>query len=282
MNIKLTHTQTVMLQKFKDQLHNCDLRIKKDAYTSENPFANGSNNEIYSYGAYKVVRITKHILYEEDYSNTLGEAECFLKMETLGIGPRIYEILFTTSRNMIIIMEKFDGTISKIESEKKTANLSELTMKMIKTLAQHDILFFDIKPCNLLYKKIGKSIILKFTDFDPNWFYDYKQFPNKAKKSIKMLGMRCKFDRIPFLINIMVTVFCLCPGSFYLQFTNTENWGIIECEQILSMYKLCDDFKTIFDHYFPSYKDYYLEDENIHNNFKNVMTLVNQKLNEEA
>jgi serine/threonine protein kinase len=270
-----------MLKKFKDQLFNCELRVKKNKYVSGTPFSDGSQNEVYKYELFKVARVTKHVQYEDDYNNMLKEAECFLKMETLGIGPHIYEILFTSSQHMIIIMEKFDGSVSKIKSENKTLKLAEMTMKMIKTLAQHDILFFDIKPGNLLYKEIGNSIILKLTDFGPEWFYGYKQFPKKVKKSMKMLGMHCKSDRIPFLINMMITIFCLCPGSFYLQLHNTSNWGIVECEQILFMYKLCYDFKIIFDNYFAAYDNYYLQDTNVQNNFKDVITTVNQKLKDD-
>lgn len=277
MNIKLTHTHTAMLKTFKDQLFNCDIRVKKNTYVLGKPFACGSSNEVYDYGEFKVARVTKYCYFEDKFQLLLKEAEYFLKMETLGIGPHIYEILFTTSMRMIIIMEKFDGTISKLKTEDKTSKLAKITRKIIKKLAQHDILFFDIKPANLLYKKSGNSIILKLTDFGPEWFYDYKQFPNKIKKSMKMLGMCCKFDRISFLIKMMTTIFCLCPGSFYLQVYTAHDWGIIECEEILFMYKNCSDFKIVFDNYFASYNDYYLQDDNVQNNFKNIINIVNEK-----
>lgn len=270
MNIKLLEKHHNILNEFKRQCFNCDFRKDDIVYTSQNIIAEGRNNIVYNYHTDKVARLTKNIHYSNEYSSLLEEAINFLKMDALGIGPDIYEISFTKKRYFVVVMEKFDGDLKEINSEFNTIILSKKIMNIVKTLAKNDIVFFDIKPRNILYKKIGNLIILKLTDFDPHWFCNYKNLSNKVKKFMKMSGMHNNFDRYQFLINIMLTLFCLNPITIHLQNIYTKNWSIIEFQHISSMYNICPIFKIVFNNYFDYHHEYYMK-VNGENNYKNII-----------
>jgi len=182
-------------------------------YKTEDEIGHGTFNTVHKYGENAVIRVSNKFMCPED---ALYAGNTYHTMSLLEVGPKIYELHYTSNNRLVIIMERFDNNCYQLDNHIRQNYKQEITeqvRKMIKTMSDIELLFIDIKPGNLLYKISNDKIILRFTDFDKAHCHFYCSLPDEFKSIVPNNDTRKKL-----LKNIMTLIFCLTPSSSYLHF----------------------------------------------------------------
>jgi hypothetical protein len=102
----------------------------------------------------------------------VNEAEIHMSvvMGAWGIGPKVYHHDKTS-----MILESFDGDLHTLikQSETVPENVERQVLALVRRLANRRILALDMKPQNVVYRRIvtGGRLVVRLIDFDPLFFF---------------------------------------------------------------------------------------------------------------
>jgi hypothetical protein len=134
----------------------------------------GSFGKVYSgTGIYRnnKVNVAIKVIKNVDLDDIFEEVELSYYMSEVGLGPKVYDAFFIKrggTYTQYLIMEPFDGDVfnalqsTVITKKSKEKIILEMTKILRKQLFTYNMLCYDLKPENYVYKKDGTVRMIDF------------------------------------------------------------------------------------------------------------------------
>jgi hypothetical protein len=226
---------------------------------------NGSTcNEM---GEEVLVRMSKDKITSADEIKELKQSvNNILFMAETNIGPKIYDIQYTTEQHIIYVMEKFqmdlDAYIKQIHSNVMDTNtynkisdtLAFQTNKILKIMASRDLVCIDIKPLNVVLNVENELPDIRFIDVDADWCSKKDKLTVGINSLLKIMGYTQQ-DRLDLIYKIMLVLFAnhLQELSFnYMHQIVESNVKEHDTKIIIEAINQSLELQMIFKHYFKS------------------------------
>jgi hypothetical protein len=164
-----------------------------------------------------LVRTSKTAVAREDMMEMTKSVENALFMSEYKLGPKIYDVQYTSDGKVSYIMELFDMDLHGYIEYLNTQPIDDLAQKIhealvtqtqyiLKTMIKYDLSCIDIKPGNAVIKVVNKIPVLRFIDVDADYCKEINQMVGPIKKSLSMLNYN-KEDRNEFMYKYLMVLF---------------------------------------------------------------------------
>ncbi len=207
----------------------------EDFLKDKKAFASGSFGRVYNYDKDKVIKVIKtetQTLETQSPAGVIKEVTN-LKYTSGNISPKFYGFCYDND-TYYLIMEKYDGSTSSYFNEMKNDNQNDgsgdddqkmkipsaakerikngyVKIKELikKAIYEYKIYCYDVKSCNIVYKKIGEDVKFAMIDTDA---CNIKRsiFESVATK------YQQNIDDIHFLLNFLI--FLTSEGLYYKEY----------------------------------------------------------------